>query len=116
MRIIKESRVKQFMLEHPLAIRPLQRWVRLTRAARWTRFADIRATFPDADKVAVNSGNNAVVFDIHGNDFRLITAVHFMRPLPPAQPARKRWADGRVYIFYFLTHAQYQRNAWKETL
>lgn len=30
--------------------------------------------------------------------------------------ARARWTDGRVYVFYFLTHAQYQRGASKETL
>ena len=114
MRIIKESRLKEFIHDHPKARKMLERWTRLTRKALWTKFKDVRDTFPDADEVAVVSGKKAMVFDISGNDFRLITAVHYMKP--ELQEGKKRWVNGRVYIFYFLTHAEYDKNAWKETL
>ncbi len=116
MRMIKESRVKQFMHDQPRARKSLERWVRLTRKALWTRFPDVRDTFPDADEVAVASGKKAMIFDIHGNDFRLIAAVHYLRPERIPGATLVRWAAGRVYVFYFLTHAEYHANAWKETL
>ncbi len=116
MRIIKESRVKQFMRDHPKARRALERWVRLTRRAMWTKFSEVRATFPDADEVKVSSGNKAVIFDINGNDFRLIAAVHFVRPEVVVATKKIRWTGGRVYVFYFLTHAEYAADKWKETL
>jgi mRNA interferase HigB len=120
MRIIKESRVKEFMTEHAKARRMLERWVRLTRRALWRKFADVRATFPDADEVFVSSGRKAIVFDINGNDFRLITAVHYMRRRTrnkANEPSKaQQWEGGRVFVFYFLTHAEYDSDAWKETL
>jgi mRNA interferase HigB len=116
MRVIKESRVKEFMARHPKARRMLERWVRLTRAAVWTKLHDVRATFPDADEVRVQSGKKAVVFDINGNDFRLITAVHYLRPVKAPGSSARRTTGGRVYVFYLLTHAEYDRDQWKETL
>ena len=116
MRIIKESRVKQFIEDQPKARRALERWVRLTRAAAWKKFIDVRNTFPDADEVLVASGKKAMVFDINGNDFRLIAAVHYMVPNVRGAQHPSQFSGGRVYVFYFLTHAQYDREAWKETL
>ena len=116
MRIIKESRVKEYVRAFPVARASLDRWVRLTRRALWTNFADVRGTFPRADAVTVASGNKTVVFDIHGNDFRLIAAVHFA--VEETENSRKtgRWVGGRVYVFYLLSHAQYDRDQWKEIL
>jgi mRNA interferase HigB len=114
MRIIKESRLKEFMQCHPKARKMLERWTRLTRKALWAKLKDIRDTFPDADEVTVSSGKKATVFDINGNDFRLIAAVHYMKP--ETIDGKKRWTNGRVYVFYFLTHAEYDKDAWKETL
>jgi mRNA interferase HigB len=50
----------------------------------------------------VKSGKTAWVFNIHGNDFRLIAAIHFDRQV--------------VYTLRFMTHAEYSKNQWKETL
>ena len=116
MRIIKESRVKQFMEEHPLARPSLERWVRLTRNALWRNFTDVRCTFPHADAVTVGSGKKAMVFDIHGNEFRLITAVHYAVEAAGNGARLHPSVGGRVYVFHCLTHAEYDRNQWKETL
>jgi len=116
MRIIKESRVKQFIQDHPKARRALERWIRLTRAATWKKFTDVRSTFPNADAVLVASGKKAMVFDINGNDFRLITAVHYMVANIEGAEHLSDFSGGRVYVFYLLTHAQYDREAWKEAL
>jgi len=49
--------------------------------ARWTCLQDVRATFPHADAVTVASGRSVVVFNIAGNKYRLITAIHYNRQL-----------------------------------
>jgi mRNA interferase HigB len=54
----------------------------------------LEVTFPTADKVG-----NFVVFNIGGNKYRLITAVHFNR--------------GKVYVRHVLTHQEYDRGTWK---
>ena len=41
----------------------------------------MRATFPHADAVTVASGRSVVVFNIAGNKYRLITAIHYNRQL-----------------------------------
>ena len=76
--------------------------MRIVRAARWTAPAELRTAFCDADPVRVRSGHTVWVFNICRNDFRLIVAVHF---------------DARcVFTLRFLSHAEYDKNRWKEEL
>jgi mRNA interferase HigB len=63
---------------------------------------DVRATFPHADAVTVRSGRSVVVFNIAGNKYRLITAIHYNRRLP--------------FTLMVLTHAEYNKEKWKEVL
>ncbi len=60
---------------------------------------DVRAIFPSADVVRVGSSHNVYVFNICGNDFRLITAIHFNTQC--------------VFTLRFLTHAEYSKGKWK---
>ena len=62
----------------------------------------MRRAFPSADFVTVRSGRKVVVFNIGGNDFRLLCAVHFN--------------TGMVFALRFLTHPEYSKNNWKDTL
>ena len=75
----------------------------------------MRATFPSADEVIVKSGKKAVVFDIKRNDYRLITAVHYEKMVKD-QAGTDKLVEGKVYLFYFLTHAEYDKGFWKERL
>ncbi len=43
---------------------------------------------------------NKTVFNIKGNAYRLITAIHYDR--------------GRIYIRELLTHAEYDKGDWKQ--
>ena len=52
--------------------------------------------------VRVESGKPVLVFNIAGNSFRLIAAVHFN--------------TGRVFLLDFLSHAEYSKNVWKKRL
>ena len=102
MRIIKESFLRQMAKRHPSAAANLERWIKITRAATWGNLVQLRATFPHADSVTVESGRTIMVFNICKNDYRLIAAVHFKTQL--------------VYTLRFFTHAEYDKNKWKEEL
>ncbi|MDZ4287146.1 MAG: type II toxin-antitoxin system HigB family toxin [Prosthecobacter sp.] len=69
------------------------------RHARWQHLADVRRVFPHADAVRVGSGNTVTVFNLAGNSFRLITAIHYQTQL--------------VFVLRLLTHAEYSKNRWK---
>jgi len=55
----------------------------------------MRSVFRAADQVG-----KLTVFDISGNKFRIIAAIHYNRR--------------RIYIRHVLTHAEYDKGKWKE--
>ncbi len=77
-------------------------WRRIMRREQFRHFADLRRCFRSADQVRVASGNPVVVFNIHGNDYRLICAIHYN--------------TGKVFLLRFLTHADYSKDRWKGEL
>ena len=102
MRIIKPARIREFATQYPLAAAALERWLDSAKDARWSSLMDVRKVFRAADQVRVASGRTVVVFNIKGNDFRLITAIHYNH--------------GKVFVLLFLTHAEYSKDAWKGIL
>jgi mRNA interferase HigB len=102
MRIIKESFLRAAVLRHPRAAEAVAAWIRLVRAAEWENPIALHRTFPHADPVKVRSGHTVYVFNLRGNEYGLIAALHF--------------DQGRVFTLRFLTHAEYDRNRWKEEL
>ena len=101
-RVISRKRLREFWAEHPKAQAPLTHWYSLTRDASWKSFADVKASFGSVDTAKVRSGNTAYIFDIKGNDFRLIAAIHFNVET--------------VYVLAVLTHAEYDEDKWKDKL
>jgi mRNA interferase HigB len=99
MRIIKDSRLREFAKQHSRAASSLRHWQSVARKASWKKFANITQTFGSADQVTVPNGQQVVVFNIGGGAFRLVTAVHYNR--------------GIVYIRKFMTHAEYSKEDWK---
>ena len=61
----------------------------------FTDFNDLRAVFPSADYV-----NGLTVFNIGGNKYRLIAAIHYNRK--------------KLYIRAVLTHEEYDCGEWKQ--
>ena len=78
------------------AAKELAVWEQIVSEARWMNFAEVRATFPDADAV-----DGYVVFNIRHNRYRLITVVHYAKDLVD------RKTQGHCYIRSFLTHTEY---------
>lgn len=95
MHVISRKRLNEFAATHPDALASLVRWYRLIKARDFASFAHLRQTFPDADRVG-----NKTVFDVGGNKYRLIAAIHYNRH--------------KVYIRAILTHSQYDRGNWRQ--
>ena len=89
MRIIALGALRHFWLRHPDAEVPLRAWYAIARRAQWRRPADVKAAYRSASFVA----GNRVVFNIKGNDYRLVVAVHYNR--------------GMIFIRFVGTHRQY---------
>ena len=89
MKIISIKTLRDFWETHPAAEQPLRAWVDEVRKAQWMQPADIKAHYRNASFLH----NRRVVFNIKGNDFRLIVAVAYR--------------VGVVYVKFIGTHVQY---------
>jgi mRNA interferase HigB len=101
-RIIHGGTVRQWAARHPDAGEALGAWLKNAGNAAWRSLADVRRVYPHADPVAVASQRTVVVFNIRGNRYRLVTAIHFNRQT--------------IYTLLFMTHAEYSKDRWKESL
>ena len=102
MRIIKEAFLVAAGRDHPPAARHLDAWRKFVKTAAWRSLVEVRQTYPDTDAVKVRSGRQVLIFNIRRNDYRLIVAAHFNRRI--------------VYTLRFMTHAEYSKDRWKDTL
>src|SRR5260370_30482516 len=102
MRIISGKRLREFAQRHSDAALALEKWRRVFREARWRTIQDVRRVCPHADAVTVASGNTVTVFNICGNKYRLIAAIHYNRK--------------RVYVLGLLRHGEYSKGFWKKRL
>lgn len=89
MRIIATSTLRRFWEQHPAAEQPLKTWFNEASQASWHQPADIKALYRHASVLK----NRRIVFNIKGNNYRLITAISYKL--------------GIVYIKFIGTHAEY---------
>ena len=102
MHLITWKRLEQWADGHPDARNWLAAWGAVVLEAEWRNLADVRQVYPHADEVRVSSGRPVTIFNVRGNRYRMVTAIHY----------DKR----RVYTLRFMTHAEYDKDRWKETL
>jgi len=96
MHVIAKPALVEFWKKHPDAEGPIQAWHRVMETENFSDFNDLRKTFASADYVG-----GLTVFDIGGNKYRLIAAIHYNRR--------------KVYVRAVLTHAEYDRGRWKRS-
>ncbi|WP_047306082.1 type II toxin-antitoxin system HigB family toxin [Pseudomonas fluorescens] len=89
MRIIAVSQLKAFWEKYPDAEQPLLAWVDEARKAEWTNPAQIKDQYRSASVLK----SRRVVFNIKGNEYRLVVAVAYR--------------FGALYIKFVGTHQQY---------
>ena len=88
MRLISNKALREFAGIHPSAEAPLQGWRRVVEQSAFRNFAELKRAFNAVDKVG-----DLLVFNIAGNHYRLIAAVHFNTQI--------------LYVRSVMTHVEY---------
>ena len=91
MRIIALSTLRTFWEKHPDSELPLRAWYALASRAGWKTPANIKEAYRNASFTR----NNRVVFNVKGNDYRLVVSV--------------RYDLGLMYVRFIGTHRQYDK-------
>lgn len=97
MRIIARRTLREFVArlkgrkEQPAVKAALDAWFAEASRAHWTNSADIKRSYASASIV----GSDRVVFNLKGNDYRLVVAVDYEKAI--------------VWIKWIGTHAEYDK-------
>lgn len=93
MRIIAVGALRDFWTRPSRADaeQPLKTWVHVVKDADWSKPSDVKQMFGSADI----RRNGRAIFDIGGNKYRLVVAIHYR--------------GKRVYVRFIGTHREYDR-------
>jgi len=91
--VIVEKEGKLYVLEasNVVKLTPLKAWIAEVKKANWQNAHEIKAQYKSASILK----NRRVVFNIKGNDHRLVVAIAFQ--------------FGAVYVKFIGTHTEYDR-------
>jgi mRNA interferase HigB len=92
MRVISNKALVDFSITYTDATEALQVWRKLIEGQSYPNYAALKATFNATDKV-----QDYYVFDIGGNKYRIVSAIHFNHQT--------------LYIRHVFTHKEYDK--WK---
>lgn len=95
MRIIARRTLCEMARRHGDCQQRCEEWYHTARKATWRSLVDVRAVYPHADLIG-----DKTVFNIKGNDYRLITYINYR--------------INTLFIKELLTHAEYDRGDWKQ--
>ena len=91
MRVIAKKALREFWMEHADCEQQLKAWYRETEKSEWGNKNEIKKEYPSASIL----GSNRVVFNIKGNNYRLIVKVNFHYQM--------------IWIRFIGTHKEYDR-------
>ena len=90
-RIIAKRTLREFWNKHPDSEQYLKTWYQTAKHADWNSPNDIKKFYTNASILK----NGRVVFNIKGNDYRLIVKFNYQR----------HWA----FILFIGTHSEYDK-------
>ncbi len=90
-RIFAKSTLRQFWEKHAETEQYLKTWYNTAMSSTWVSPNDIKKTYANAS--ILKSGR--VVFNIKGNDYRLVAKINF----------EKQW----LFVRFIGTHAEYDK-------
>lgn len=91
MRVITEEPLNNYIERFPDTRTALQAWLKTVKRAQWSNLADVKKDFNSVDNV----GNQHYVFNIRGNNHRLVVVIKFTI----------KW----IYIRFIGTHSEYDK-------
>jgi mRNA interferase HigB len=93
--LIRKETIENYVVKNAGGKKSFATWLTAIRYADWNGPADIKSTFGSADLLGQNS--NRVVFNIGGNNYRMICKYAFGRK------------QVHLFICWIGTHAEYDR-------
>ena len=93
--LIKKQTLEEFAYRHPRSKTSLEDWVEKLKFADWEQPGDMKETFNTADLLGKSS--NRVIFDIGGNNFRMICKYVFGAK------------QAHLFVCWMGTHAEYDK-------
>ena len=91
MRVIAKKSLRDFWFKHPDCKQQLKSWFREAEKSKWVSPKSIKKDYPTASILE----NNRIVFNIKGNNYRLIVRINY--------------DYGIVWIRFIGTHSQYDK-------
>ena len=91
--LIKQQTVRNYIDHHAAGKRSFEFWLTTIKYADWERPEDIQSTFSTID--FLGHGSDRIVFDIGGNNFRVICKYYFGD------------VNAHLFIKWIGTHAEY---------
>jgi mRNA interferase HigB len=91
MNIIYRRAITFYIDHYPKAEKPLEIWYRDFLKLEFSNFNEIKEVYGNASIIA----NNRVVFNIKGNDYRLVVSLNFKQEA--------------CFIIWFGTHKEYDK-------
>ena len=93
--LIRKESIEEYTGHNAQSRTSFSEWLTKTKNADWNKVTDIQDTFPSAD--ILGNGSNRVVFNIGGNNYRMICKYAF--------------GERQVHLFvcWIGTHAQYDK-------
>jgi len=92
--VISRKILRDFCEKHADSGEVLFSWYRVASKAQWESLVEVQVIYSKAEAVG-----NFTVFNIKGNTYRLIAEINYIKQ--------------RIYIKYILTHAEYDKEQWK---
>jgi len=91
MKIWEKELLDKYAIKHANIGNALQWWAHIVEEAEWKSHNELKLDFPSADYV----GNNRYVFNIQGNNYRIVAVAVFI--------------PGILKIRFIGTHAEYDK-------
>ncbi|MEP0984401.1 type II toxin-antitoxin system HigB family toxin [Ekhidna sp.] len=93
--LIKRQTIEQYVLTQARSKVSFEIWLEVLRHADWNEPGDIKKTFAKAD--LLGGGSSRVVFDIGGNNYRMIAKYVFGNKV------------AHLFVCWIGTHAEYDK-------
>jgi mRNA interferase HigB len=94
MHLISIRNLRIDVAQFPDIKKQIEDWYTTVKKADWSNLEDVRRIYRDAEAVG-----NFTVFNVKGNAYRLIVGIDYENQV--------------VYYKYFLKHAEYDQDKWK---